>query len=171
MSTEPRDLRFNKIVSFKEKLADKIQKTFEKSQEDSSYSTFLKHFGDFTAPKINVTEIPQYEYILEEIKALNRRFDYLEREKVQNTKNGNWRLSDLLGEREEASDKIKQISISLGALNDSDYDRVRRIIADFPSVRHAKFIKGERGIYLRALTSDPELNSNILRKKIFDSLR
>ncbi len=44
----PRDLRFSRIVEFKAKLADKIKATHAKVTSDNSYTTFLKHFGEFT---------------------------------------------------------------------------------------------------------------------------
>src|SRR5882724_5052924 len=40
----PRDLRFGKIVEFKEKLAEKIRATHERAIGDPGYTTFLKHF-------------------------------------------------------------------------------------------------------------------------------
>lgn len=63
----PRDLRFSKIVDFKENLSDKIQATYEKATTDSSYTTFLKHFGEFKVAKIDKKEISGQEYILEEL--------------------------------------------------------------------------------------------------------
>jgi hypothetical protein len=37
----PRDLRFSRIVEFKQKLAEKIKSTHQKASSDSSYTTFL----------------------------------------------------------------------------------------------------------------------------------
>jgi hypothetical protein len=48
----PRDLRFGKIIDFKEKLAEKIRATHERATSDNTYTTFLKHFGEFTVAKI-----------------------------------------------------------------------------------------------------------------------
>lgn len=48
----PRDLRFSKITEFKDKLSQKIRATYEKSTADGNYTTFLKHFGEFTVAKI-----------------------------------------------------------------------------------------------------------------------
>ena len=44
--TYPRDLRFNKIIAFKDALKKKIIATYEKSVQDPNYTTFLKHFGE-----------------------------------------------------------------------------------------------------------------------------
>jgi hypothetical protein len=66
----PRDLRFNKIVEFKESLLEKIKKTYERSVNDKEYSTFLKHFGEFKVSKINKKEVPEMEILLEEFRSL-----------------------------------------------------------------------------------------------------
>jgi nucleoside 2-deoxyribosyltransferase len=49
----PRDLRFSKIVLFKDKLAEKVKATYKKSLEDSEHSTFLKNFGKFQVANLN----------------------------------------------------------------------------------------------------------------------
>ena len=66
----PRDLRFSKIIDFKKKLSEKISATSHKSENDSNYTTFLKHFGEFTVPKIEKTEVPSQEYIIEQLKSM-----------------------------------------------------------------------------------------------------
>lgn len=69
--TYPRDLRFQKIVEFQNNLAQKIKATYTKSMEDTEYSTFLKHFGDFTVPNIRQETVSSEIYIMEQLKALN----------------------------------------------------------------------------------------------------
>lgn len=66
----PRDLRFNSIIDFKDKLSEKITNTYNKAKTDKSYSTFLKHFGEFKISKIEQKEVTSQEYLLEEIKSL-----------------------------------------------------------------------------------------------------
>lgn len=66
----PRDLRFSQIVEFKKKLAEKIKATVEKANSDQSYTTFLKHFGEFTVAKIEKKEVSGEAYMIEEIKGL-----------------------------------------------------------------------------------------------------
>jgi len=66
----PRDLRFAKIVEFKDRLAEKIIQTHKKASEDENYSTFLKHFGSFKVAKIETEEVSKEDYILDEIKNL-----------------------------------------------------------------------------------------------------
>lgn len=66
----PRDLRFSKIVEFKDRLADKITQTHKKATTDENFSTFLKHFGSFKVAKIETEVVSKEDYILEEIKTL-----------------------------------------------------------------------------------------------------
>src|SRR5690606_32409210 len=66
----PRDLRFSKIVEFKDRLADKITQTHKKATTDENFSTFLKHFGSFKVAKIETEVVSKEDYILEEIKNL-----------------------------------------------------------------------------------------------------
>ncbi len=66
----PRDLRFSKIVEFKERLADKISQTHKKATTDDTYSTFLKHFGSFKVAHIKTEVVSKEDFILDEIKSL-----------------------------------------------------------------------------------------------------
>ena len=75
----PRDLRFSRIIEFKEKLTEKIKATYEKAKSDSTYTTFLKHFGEFTVAKLDKKEVSGQEYIIEElrnIRGVMRRLAY-----------------------------------------------------------------------------------------------
>lgn len=73
----PRDLRFNRIVGFKNALQEKIKGTLKKAQEDSGYTTFLKNFGKFTVAKLDTQEVPKDQFIIEEIGELRRQMQYL----------------------------------------------------------------------------------------------
>ncbi|WP_204827379.1 hypothetical protein [Aeromonas veronii] len=75
----PRDLRFSRIVDFKKKLAEKIKATYEKASADSNYTTFLKHFGEFTVAKLDKKEISGQEFILEELRSLRMSMRRMER--------------------------------------------------------------------------------------------
>jgi hypothetical protein len=66
----PRDLRFSRIVEFKQKLAEKIAATHKKATSDPAYTTFLKHFGEFKVAKLDKKEVSGQEYILEELRGL-----------------------------------------------------------------------------------------------------
>jgi hypothetical protein len=75
----PRDLRFGKIVDFKNKLREKIKHTYNLSVNDPSYTTFLKHFGEFKVAKLETKEVSGVEYILEELRGLRNSINLLER--------------------------------------------------------------------------------------------
>lgn len=68
----PRDLRFTKIVEFKESLRDKVNATLSKSREDPNYTAFLKHFGTFTVAKLDTKEVSKEDYIIEELRELKK---------------------------------------------------------------------------------------------------
>ncbi|MGV7243979.1 hypothetical protein [Caballeronia sp. M23-90] len=75
----PRDLRFSHIVEFKRKLTEKIAATHKRATTDPHYTTFLKHFGEFTVAKLEKKEVSGQEYILEELQALRKsmqRFEF-----------------------------------------------------------------------------------------------
>ena len=75
----PRDLRFTKIVEFKKKLAEKLAATHTKATSDPQYTTFLKHFGEFTVAKLDKKEVSGQEFILEELRSMRmamRRLEY-----------------------------------------------------------------------------------------------
>jgi hypothetical protein len=75
----PRDLRFTKIVEFKNKLIEKIKATYEKSSKDENFTTFLKHFGEFKVAKLEKKEVSGQEFILDELRGLRmsmRRLEY-----------------------------------------------------------------------------------------------
>ena len=75
----PRDLRFSKITEFKEKLTAKIKATYNKSTTDPSYTTFLKHFGEFTIAKLDKKEVSGQEFILDELKNMRQSLIRMER--------------------------------------------------------------------------------------------
>lgn len=88
----PRDLRFSKIVEFKERLSEKISHTYKKSTTDENFSTFLKHFGSFKVAKIETEVVSKEDFILEEIKNL--------REVVtRNNRNSSFRENYLVKEK------------------------------------------------------------------------
>jgi hypothetical protein len=70
--TYPRDLRFSKIVEFKESLTEKIQGTHEKAQNNKNYTTFLKNFGTFKVAELQTEVVSQEALIMDEIKSLRQ---------------------------------------------------------------------------------------------------
>jgi hypothetical protein len=68
----PRDLRFAHIIAFKKTLSAKIKATYERSQKDKNFTTFLKHFGPFKVAKLDERIVSSDEYILDEIKGIRQ---------------------------------------------------------------------------------------------------
>lgn len=75
----PRDLRFSRIVDFKQKLSEKLKATYDRASSDNTYTTFLKHFGEFTVAKLERKEVSGQEFILEELKSLRMSMRRMER--------------------------------------------------------------------------------------------
>jgi hypothetical protein len=75
----PRDLRFTKIIDFKEKLKAKIIATYEKSKADPNYSTFLKSFGEYKVSHLQPKEVSSEAYILESLEELKKELHSLNR--------------------------------------------------------------------------------------------
>lgn len=78
----PRDLRFSRIVEFKAKLAEKIAATHKRATTDPQYTTFLKHFGEFTVAKLEKKEVSGQEFILEELRSMRNAMRRLEHSSV-----------------------------------------------------------------------------------------
>ena len=72
--TYPRELRFPKIVLFKDALTKKIKGTYEKSTKDKNYTTFLKNFGEYKVAQLSEKEVSSDKYILNAIKDLQKEF-------------------------------------------------------------------------------------------------
>lgn len=123
----PRDLRFSKITEFKGKLAAKIIGTHAKATSDSNYTTFLKHFGEFTVAKIDKKEVTGQEYILTEIRSMRQSLDRLERQRVT-------------GERYGRRSRGKgDIDICLGGASDNEVQE---------ALNFAKSLDGIHNVYL-----------------------
>lgn len=79
--TYPKDLRFQKIVEFKTELSRRIKATYNKSQSDENFSTFLKNFGVFQVPKLEQSEITEVDQVLlEELKSIRKEMNFLRNE-------------------------------------------------------------------------------------------
>ena len=77
--TYPRDLRFNKIIAFKDALKKKIIATYEKSVQDPNYTTFLKHFGEYKVAHLTEKEVSTEKYIVSAIDELRHEMIQLRR--------------------------------------------------------------------------------------------
>lgn len=72
----PRDLRFSKIVSFKQNLASKICATYKASLNDASQS-FLSSFGTFKVAKLDQAEGSPEQVLIEMVQDLSRQVSRL----------------------------------------------------------------------------------------------
>lgn len=63
----PRDLRFGRMVAFKQTLAAKVLGTFNQARLDPTHSTFLKNFGQFKVATLEQTEVTADRAILDAI--------------------------------------------------------------------------------------------------------
>lgn len=78
--TYPRDLRFSKIVNFKQLLAEKIVATYSAAKNDPGHSTFLKSFGTFKIAHLDQKEAPSEQVILEILEDLQIQMSRLRRQ-------------------------------------------------------------------------------------------
>lgn len=129
----PRDLRFSKIVEFKQKLTDKIKATHERATNDQSYTTFLKHFGEFKVAKLDKKEVTGQEFIIEELRSLKMGMRRLERIQFSNTE-GNYRKSDNV-------DPESDVNICLKNKNESEAQASLELIKEHPAVKRARLLE------------------------------
>ncbi len=66
----PRDLRFNQIIEFKERLARKATATFNAPTDDPHYKSFLQHFGPIKVPSMAREEVPADQFLLSEMQEM-----------------------------------------------------------------------------------------------------
>lgn len=82
--TYPRDLRFNKILAFKDALKKKIIATYDKSIKDPNYTTFLKHFGEYKVAHLSEKEVSSEKFIVSAINELRHEMSLLRRNQRNN---------------------------------------------------------------------------------------
>jgi len=119
----PRDLRFSRIIEFKEKLSEKIRATFEKSTKDENYTTFLKHFGKFTVAKIEKKEVSGQEFILDELRSMRSALRRLEMSNVSR--------ESLLFRRHRTP---QQLSLSVPKLNRDKREELMVLLLRHPNI-------------------------------------
>lgn len=149
----PRDLRFSKIVEFKQKLAEKIVATHTRATTDPQYTTFLKHFGEFTVAKIEKKEVSGQEFILEELRSMRssmRRLEYA---------SASTRDPDAPRSRPE-SRPTADINICMGRWPKDKVDEVLKKAKEHPDVADVSF--WERGPDHRHLLANLKPGANAL---------
>jgi len=70
--TYPRDLRFARIVTFKDALRKKVEETHKRASSDANYTTFLKNFGEYKVAQLAEKELPTDQFMLEALGELRR---------------------------------------------------------------------------------------------------
>jgi hypothetical protein len=70
--TYPRDLRFSRIVEFKQLLGKKISATYEKAAQDPANSSFLKSFGEFKVAALETKEVSRDQYMIDMMEEIRR---------------------------------------------------------------------------------------------------
>ena len=80
----PRDLRFHKILEFKENLKKKLNSTYEASKSDPKYSTFLKNFGEYKIAHLQEKEVSSDSFILSSLDDIRQELRRLSNNQVRN---------------------------------------------------------------------------------------
>lgn len=120
----PRDLRFSRITDFKEKLSAKIKATYDKSVTDPSYTTFLKHFGEFKVAKIDKKEVSGQELIIDDLKNIKNMIERLERVQAAKENFGQGWASKF----KNSSDARHKIIYNISNISKEEMDKVIRDI-------------------------------------------
>ncbi|MGX9961510.1 hypothetical protein ACW0US_22510 [Xanthomonas euvesicatoria] len=72
----PRDLHYPSIKAFKTKLREKVLATHEASKSDT-FTTFLKHFGEFVVAKIDEKPVGKEDFLLASMSELRQEVQVL----------------------------------------------------------------------------------------------
>lgn len=129
----PSDLRYQSINEFKKKLAGKIKETYQKSKDDPSYTTFLKHFGTFKIAQIEENEVSENTYLaleLKEIKSMMMSIMHKSSNFIPNYASQRARTDSLLTVHEQKLN-IKKLSDSSFSLEFNNLIIGRSIVLSF----------------------------------------
>jgi len=109
----PRDLRFQAIIEFKEKLKAKILATYKKSKSDPNYSTFLKSFGEFKIAHLESKEVSADEFIINELKEIKNTVQKL-------SSQTNFEMNNINNKFSNASDLVIGLTFLISSLEEGD---------------------------------------------------
>lgn len=76
----PRDLRFTKVIDFKDKLSAKLKATFQKHKEEPQSISYLKSFGDIQVAKMGKKEVTAEAFIMDALKDLRMEMEMTRRD-------------------------------------------------------------------------------------------
>ena len=134
----PRDLRFARIVDFKTKLTEKIVATHKRATTDPNFTTFLKHFGEFTVAKLDKKEVSGQQFIIEELRSI--------RSAVRRMEYGNVQNRDLEAPRfRHASHSTSDVDICLGDWSEDRIALVLRRATDNPELDGVRIVELDAG--------------------------
>lgn len=150
----PRDLRFSRIIDFKAKLAEKIKATFEKSTIDTSYTTFLKHFGEFKVAKIDKKEVSGQEFIIDELRNIRSVMRRLERNQLGR--------DSIYRDRFDLPSSNEDFDYCIGEASDLDVKKAIGLLNTHPGVISVNIIDLEPNHkHLRAKLSDVKFKDEL----------
>ena len=112
----PRDLKYSSINIFKEILSEKIRMTYEAAKKDRSYTTFLKHFGEFTVAKINQKEVPSEAYLIELVENISKSILKLSNRVDSMSASNRSRVSRQVGLGEQIKKSKLVVEVNAGSL-------------------------------------------------------
>jgi hypothetical protein len=148
----PRDLRFSRIVDFKVKLTEKIVATHKRATTDPNFTTFLKHFGEFTVAKLDKKEVSGQEFIMEELRGI--------RSAVRRMEFGNVQHRDMdLPRFRHPSQSSSDIDICLGDWSEDRIAITLRRAIEHPELDGARIVELEAGH--RHLLADAKTGANV----------
>ncbi|KXS30797.1 MAG: hypothetical protein AWT59_3073 [Candidatus Gallionella acididurans] len=160
----PRDLRFSRIVDFKLKLAEKIKATYEKSTADPTYTTFLKHFGEFKVAKIDKKEVSGQEFILDELKNIRSGMRRLERNQFgrdtpfrDESQFHQFKRDNALREGHDFDSSDDDFDYCARNISSSEIKKAIDMLSKHPAVLSTNIFEFEPDhVHLRAQLSDPK---------------
>jgi len=134
----PRDLRFSRIVDFKIKLTEKIVATHKRATTDPNFTTFLKHFGEFTVAKLDKKEVSGQQFIIEELRSI--------RSAVSRMEYGSAHIREVKNPRfEHPNHSSSDIDICLGDWSEDRIAVVLRRATEHPELDGVRVIEFEPG--------------------------
>ncbi|MCH5299656.1 MAG: hypothetical protein J1E96_07845 [Ruminococcus sp.] len=146
----PRDLSYYKILDFKKKLKDKILGTIKESAK-ADYTTFLKHFGNFTAAKINDKEVPMNEALIPYFNDISKRLDGLAKNQLSVQKIKDMYMDNINDDRNREIDDIVRDGI-IYFMKEFGYTRDEIVDSPTNTIKLREFL--EENSYLKKLCTN-----------------
>jgi hypothetical protein len=163
----PRDLRYSQIIDFKEKLSEKIKATHEKATADPNYTTFLKHFGEFTVAKLEKKEVSGQQFLLEEMKGI--RTDIRELYSLQRI-----RSSTPVEYTRTDDDDSRNIDLCFGGRSEKQVDLAGKLalsLAGVESVRVNDLGPNHKHLIIRTSPDISAIRTREIRKRVREAAR